>query len=66
MTTYTVVRSVDDRSVEHIEVEADTVAFKEGGVVAFWNTPDTITIDNGSNNELVTAFKDWDEVRTDD
>lgn len=63
MTTYTVVREVDDRSVEHIEVEADTVAFKEGGVVSFWNTPDTITIDNEKGHELVTAFKNWSEVR---
>lgn len=67
MTEYEVVKISETGNghvSEHkIPVEADTVAFKEGGVVAFYDTPDEITLNTEDSETLVTAFKEWSEVR---
>jgi len=48
---------------ETYEIEADSVAFKEGGVVAFYNQPNPEEGRLTSSDDLIQAFSEWESVK---
>lgn len=59
MTVYTL-----HRGEATIEIRADDVEFYDGGVVAFYEEPDGISLESRTSSNLLTAYKDWDSITT--